>query len=78
MYHQLAEIHASTSREEGRTKAIAARPLKALPPPTVDGVDKMYYKLAEIHAIAAALQAEWARWRESNLTPEVAHAGAGW
>jgi hypothetical protein len=55
-----------------------AEPPKVSPPPTVNGVDKMYHQLAEIHAITAALQAEWARWRESNLTPEVAHAGAGW
>jgi hypothetical protein len=42
------------SREEGHTKVAAARPLKASPPPTADGVDKMHHRLTEIHAIAAA------------------------
>jgi hypothetical protein len=39
------------SREEGHTEATAARPPKTLPPPIVNGFNKMYCELAEIHAI---------------------------
>jgi hypothetical protein len=68
----------AASREEGRAEAAAARPPKALPLPTVDGVDKMYHQLAEIHAITAVKLAECAHWHQSNLTPNVAHASVGW
>jgi hypothetical protein len=69
----------TTSREEGGTEATAARPLRALPPPTTDRVDKMYYhQLAEIHAIAAAQLVESAHWCRSNPTPDTSHAYASW
>jgi hypothetical protein len=36
----------------GQAEATVAKPPSASPPPTVDGVDKLYRQLAEIHAIA--------------------------
>jgi hypothetical protein len=50
----------TASHVEGHTEAAIARPPKALPPPTTDGVDKMYCQLIEIHAIIAAPLAECA------------------
>jgi hypothetical protein len=47
----------------------APKALNATPPPTADGVDKLYHQLAEIHAIVAAQQAECARWCHSDSTP---------
>jgi hypothetical protein len=41
--------------------AAAAMPLNTLPPPSTDGVDRLYRQLAEIHAIAVAPLAECAR-----------------
>jgi hypothetical protein len=38
----------------------AAKALNKSPLPTVDGVDKLYHQLAEIHAIVAAQLAECA------------------
>jgi hypothetical protein len=42
------------SREGGKAKATVAKPLSSSPPLSADGVDKMYYQLTEIHAIATA------------------------
>jgi hypothetical protein len=66
------------SLEEGHAEAAAARPPKASPPPTVDGVEKMYRILAEIHAIATMQVAECVHWCQSNSTPNAAHAGTSW
>jgi hypothetical protein len=66
------------SSDDDDTTTAGHQPLKALPLPTVDGVDKMYHQLAEIHAITAVKLAECARWHQSNLTPNVAHASVGW
>jgi hypothetical protein len=68
----------TTSCEESHTEAVAARPLKASPPPTVDGVDKMYCQLAEIHALAATQLVECIHWHRSNSTSNVAHTGVDW
>jgi hypothetical protein len=68
----------AASREEGRAQAVVARPPKASPPPTVDGVDKMYHQLAEIHTIADAQLAECARWCQSSPTHDAAHTSADW
>jgi hypothetical protein len=51
----------TVSREEGHAEATMARPPKASPPPTTDGVDKMYHQLVEIHANATAQLAECIR-----------------
>jgi hypothetical protein len=64
--------------EEGHTEATANKPPKDSPMPPSDGVDKMYSQLAEIHALTAAQLAECARWHWSNLTSNMAHAGASW
>jgi hypothetical protein len=61
-------VASTASREESHTGVVAARPLKASPPPTADGVDKMYRQLAEIHAIVVVNLAECVRWRWSNPT----------
>jgi hypothetical protein len=45
--------------------------------PTVDGVNKMYHQLVEIHAIAIVQLAECAHQHRSNPTPDAAHVGAG-
>jgi hypothetical protein len=68
----------TTSHKEGHTMAIAARPLKASPPPTTDRLDKMYHQLVEIHTITVVYLVECARWRHSNPTFDAAHAGGGW
>jgi hypothetical protein len=46
-----------------------AKALNTSPPPTIDGVDKLYHQLAEIHTIATAQLAECARSRCSDSTP---------
>jgi hypothetical protein len=43
-----------------------AKALSASPPFNVDGVDKMYRQLAEIHTIAAAQLAKCAHWRHGH------------
>jgi hypothetical protein len=52
----------SASREGGQVEATTAKPLSAPPLLIVDGVDKMYHQLAEIHTITAAQLAECAHW----------------
>jgi hypothetical protein len=71
-------VSLTSSREEGHTEAIAARPPKVAIPPTTDGVDKIYHQLVEIHALTAAQLAECARWRRSNPTSNAAHASGDW
>jgi hypothetical protein len=53
-------------------------PLNALPPPSTDGVDRLYCQLAEIHTIIAAQLAEYARWHRSDPTSSPVHARASW
>jgi hypothetical protein len=55
-----------------------AKPPNPPPPPSADGVNKLYHQLVEIDAIAAAQLAEHAHWRRSSPTPNMAYAGAGW
>jgi hypothetical protein len=43
----------SINYERGQTETAAAKPPNTLPPPTTDGVDRLYHQLAEIHAITA-------------------------
>jgi hypothetical protein len=68
----------AASHEEGRGDAAVARPPKAPPLPTTDGVDKMYRQLAELHAITTAQLVGFARWHQSNPTPHAAHTSVGW
>jgi hypothetical protein len=42
----------SANHEGGQTGATATKTPSALPPPTVDGLDRMYHQPAKIHAIA--------------------------
>jgi hypothetical protein len=63
---QAKEVAPSTSCEGDQTEATMAKPASTPPPLTVDGVDKMYCKLAKIHTITATQLAEWAHWRRSG------------
>jgi hypothetical protein len=74
---QAKGVAPNASREEGHTDVDAARPPKATPSPTIDGVDKIYHQLAEIHTIATAQLAECARWRRSNMIPKAGHTNDG-
>jgi hypothetical protein len=65
------------SHEGGQAEAAAAKPLSTSHPLTIDGVDKMYHQLVEIHAIADAQLAEYACWRWSDSTPSLVRAGTG-
>jgi hypothetical protein len=49
---QAKEVAPPARREGGQDEAIIAKPLGASPMLTVDGVDKRYYQLTEIHVIA--------------------------
>jgi hypothetical protein len=53
-------------------------PLKASPSSTADGLDKMYYQLAEFNSIAAVELAQWAHWHRSDPTMNMARVGVGW
>jgi hypothetical protein len=64
----------TASREGGQA---AAKALNASHPPTIDGVDKLYHQLAEIHAIADAQLAECTHWRRSDSTPKLILARTG-
>jgi hypothetical protein len=74
---QAKEVVPPASREGGQTKATAAKPLSSSPPLTVDGVDKMYHQLLEIHIIVVVQLVECARWRRSNTTPSPVQARTG-
>jgi hypothetical protein len=60
---------APTASSEGGWAA--ANALNASPPHTTDGMDKLYYQLAEIHTIATAQLAESAHWHHSDSTPSL-------
>jgi hypothetical protein len=68
----------STSREGDQTVAIVATPINVLPPPSTDGVDKLYRQLAEIHTIIAAQLGECTHLHLSDPTFSLVHARAGW
>jgi hypothetical protein len=44
-------------------------------PLTTDGVDMMYYQLAQIHAITAVHLAKCAHWHQTDSTPHLVQAG---
>jgi hypothetical protein len=52
-----------------------AKAPSASPPPTTNGVDKLYRQLVKIYATVAAQLAECARWRCSDSTPRPVQAG---
>jgi hypothetical protein len=47
------EVALSASRERGQTEAAADKPPSTSPLLTINGVEKMYHQLEDIHAIAA-------------------------
>jgi hypothetical protein len=72
-----AKVAAPSDNHKGsRPKAAMAKPPNASPPPTIDGMDRLYRQLAEIHAIAAVQLAECTRWRWSDPTSSLVHARA--
>jgi hypothetical protein len=50
------------NHEGGQTKATVAKPPNSSPPPTADGVDRLYHQLAEIHTITTTQLMECAHW----------------
>jgi hypothetical protein len=58
----------SANHGGGQTEATTIKTLSALPSPTVDGVDKMYRQLVEIHTIATTQLEECARCCRSDPT----------
>jgi gamma-glutamylcysteine synthetase len=57
-----------TATQAQAKRATTVKILSALPPPTADGVDRMYCQLTEIHTIIAVHLAECACWHQSNPT----------
>jgi hypothetical protein len=51
----------SANRTGGQIETTTATPLNTLPPPSIDGVDKLYRQLVEIHTIVVAQLANCAR-----------------
>jgi hypothetical protein len=68
----------SDNHEGGQTEATMAKPSSASPPPTADGVDKLYHQLAEIHAITIVQLVECTHWRWSDPTSNLVHTMADW
>jgi ABC-type Na+ efflux pump permease subunit len=65
----------SANHEGGQTGATATKTPSALPPPTVDGLDRMYHQPAKIHAIATMQLVERAHWQQSDPTSSPIRAG---
>jgi hypothetical protein len=59
----------------GQAEDAVAKAPSTSSPPTGDGVDKLYHKLAEIHAITAMQLVECARWHHFESTPSPVRAG---
>jgi hypothetical protein len=51
---QTKEVAPSASHEGGQTEAPVAKPPNTSPPPTANGVERLYRQLVEIYAIPAA------------------------
>jgi hypothetical protein len=51
---QAKELAPSASRGEARAETAATKYQSTSPTLTIDGVDRMYHQLTEIHTIAAA------------------------
>jgi hypothetical protein len=68
----------SANRKGGQTKAAAAKPLNALPPPTADGVDKLHRELAKIHSIAATQLVECTHWCLSDPGSSLVQDRTSW
>jgi hypothetical protein len=49
---QPEEVAPPANCEGGQAEATMAKPLSTSPLLTIDGMDKMYYQLVEIHSIA--------------------------
>jgi hypothetical protein len=75
---QAKGVAPSTTHEGGQIEAAAAKHLNALPPPSTNGVDRLYRQLAEIHVIATTQLAECTRWCWSDPTSSPIHAKVSW
>jgi hypothetical protein len=71
------EAAPSANHEGGQTKAIATKTPSAIPPPIIDGVDRMHRQLAEIHAIIVVQLAKCAHWHWSDPTSSPVQARTG-
>jgi hypothetical protein len=72
---QAKEVAPSANREGGQTGAAVTKTSSALPSPTVDGVDRMYHQLAQIHTITVMQLAKCAHWHRSDPTSSSVRAG---
>jgi hypothetical protein len=61
----------------GLAEATVTKALSISPPPTTNGVDKLYHQLAEIHAIFASQLAECTHGCRSYSTPTPVQARTG-
>jgi hypothetical protein len=66
------------SRGWGLAEAVMTKALSVSPPPTADGLDKMYHQLAEIHAITITQLTKGARWHCSDSTPSLVWTRTDW
>jgi hypothetical protein len=75
---QAKEVAPSANREGDQTEAAAAKPPSTSPPLIINGVDKMYHQLAEVHAIVATQLADCAQRHQSDPTSSPIRVGIGW
>jgi hypothetical protein len=66
----------SANREGAPTEAATAKPPNASPPPTANGVDRLYRQLMEIHAMTTVQLVECTYWCQFDPTSSPVHAGA--
>jgi hypothetical protein len=64
-------LHPMISYGWGQAETAASKALSFSPPPTADVVDKLYYQLEEIHAIATTQLAKCAHWCHSDSNPSL-------
>jgi hypothetical protein len=75
---QAKGVAPSASCEGGQTESVVAMPISMLPPPSTDGVDRLYRQQAEIHAITVAQLVECTHWCCSHPTSSLVHAWTDW
>jgi hypothetical protein len=57
---------------------VVAKPPNTSHPPTVNGVDRLYFQLAGIHAIIIVQLIECTRWHRADPIASLAQAKIGW
>jgi hypothetical protein len=78
--HQLRRGQRSTFAQASQSVAAAATLWDTLPPPSADGVNRLYHQLGEILAITTAQQAECTHWcrADKGSTLSLARSMAYW